>query len=65
MPSLPDNERAQIQQAFVRDAFEILAYYEVLAFRKSRDDYDPYAYVYEQIDGVEDEELTDWDWEDE
>lgn len=64
MPSLPDNERAQTQQALMRDAFDA-TYYEVLAFRKSREDYDPYAYVYELHEDNDDGELTDWDWEDE
>jgi len=59
-----ENERKQTQEALMRNAFDT-TYYEVLAFRKSRDDYSPYSYLEELENPVffDEETLEEWDWE--
>lgn len=61
---IEDNERKQIQSMLMQDAFEE-TYYELEAFKKSRDDYSPYDYVEELESPVffDEQTLEDWDWE--
>ena len=58
------DERKQTQEELMRNAFDT-TYYEVLAFRKSRDDYSPYSYVEDGDEPVlfDEETLEEWDWE--
>jgi protein involved in sex pheromone biosynthesis len=41
-----ENERKQTQEALMRNAFDT-TYYELQAFRKSKEDYSPYSYLLE------------------
>ena len=59
-----ENERKQIQSMLMQDAFEE-TYYELEAFKKSREDYSPYSYVEESETPVffDGKTLEEWDWE--
>ena len=59
-----ENERKQTQEELMRNAFDT-TYYEVLAFRKSSDDYSPYDYIEDMEDPVffNEQLLEEWDWE--
>lgn len=62
MPEPHLNERARTQQLLMRAAFDT-TYYQVLDFRKSREDYDPYAASYELHKDDEGDDEIDWDWD--
>ena len=70
---MSNNERKQIQSMLMQDALIILGnawsseetYYEMEAFKKSREDYYPYSYVEESETPVffDEQTLEEWDWE--
>ena len=62
-----ENERSQTHHALMGHGLEAV-YYQVQAFRKSREDYSPYSYVEDGEDGddpvfFDEQTLEEWDWE--